>query len=144
MSGTLGDFLLVRAGSLRLGFPLDQVVEVSDLGIVHPVLSSAPAMRGVTLARGRLVPLLHLGALLSAGSCPENRSETAVLAAFGNHSVCLEVDEADVITRETLLPVPPGEAVPWALAMVRRDDGLIPILNLSALADRLGAAGTAL
>jgi len=137
MSETLGDFLLVRAGPLRLGFPLDQVVEVSELGSVHSVPSHAPALRGVTVSRGRVVPLVHLGALLGSEGIPDQQSGTAVLTALGGHAVCLEVDEADVITREELLPVPANEPIPWALAVVRRDDGLIPILNLGALAERL-------
>lgn len=137
MSTTVGDFLLVRAGQLRLGFPLDEVVEVSALGAVHPVPSVAPALRGVTLARGRLVPLLHLGALLASIPCPEERCGTGILAALGGHPVCLEVDEADVLTREIMLPVPPEKPIPWALAVVRLEDGMIPILNLDALAERL-------
>ncbi|MGH7704056.1 MAG: chemotaxis protein CheW [Gemmatimonadales bacterium] len=137
MSTESGDFLLVRAGTRSVGLRLQDVVEVSELGEVFPVPSHAPAIRGVTPARGRLVPLLHLGAFLGSGSCPPERASTAVLAEFEGHRVCLEVDEADVLTRETMLPVPPDQSLPWARAMVQRTDGFIPILNLSALRARI-------
>ncbi len=142
MSGDIRDFLLVRAGGRQVGLRLEDVVEVTDLGDVFPVPSRAPALRGVTSARGHLVPLLHLAAFLDAMPCPERRSPTGVLAEIGHLRVCLEVDEADFVTRATFLPVPEGEALPWALAMVRRGDGLVPILNLGALRERLTETGT--
>ena len=143
MNASAADFLLVRAGGRRVGLRLEDIVEVADLGEVFPLPSGAPAIRGMTSARGRLVPLLHLGAFLNATTCPEARSATIVLANLGGLQVCLEVDEADVVTRERLLPVPEGEALPWALAMAPRADGLVPILNLKALRERLIEAGSA-
>ena len=49
-----------------------------------------------------------------------------------------DVDDADEVVREAALPVPGGEHLPWAVGVARRDSGLIPILDLDALGDRIG------
>jgi len=141
VSGVVGDFLLVRTGAREIGLRLEDVLEVSDLGPVRPVPSAAPALRGVTAARGRLVPVVHLESLLAATACPSARGTTVVLASLEGRPVGLEVEEADLLTRQDLLPVPPDETVPWASAMVRGTSGLIPILNLDAFRDRLLESG---
>ena len=141
MTVLVGDFLLVHTGARQVGLRLEDVVEVNPLGEVHQVPTSTPALRGVTRARDRLVPVLHLGALLGASRCPAEHGSTMVLARLAGHSLGLEVDEADLITRQELVPVPAGESVPWALAMVRGAKGLIPILNLNAFREQLLEAG---
>lgn len=135
-------FLLVQLGEREVGLALDQVVEVGELGEVHPVPTTEPALRGVTLARGRLVPLLHLGAFLSGRSYPVQPSSTMVLIQAGGRHVCLEVDDAAAVLRSEALPVPPGERMAWTVAVVQREQGPLPILDLSALGDRLAGAET--
>ena len=130
-------WLLVRAGSRRVGLALADVSEVLDPGPVYPVPSAEPALRGVTTARGAILPLVHLGALLDAGPCPERRSETIVLIRVEGRRVCLEVDEAEEVLREGGLPVPPGTSLPFAAAVVRHDGGLVPLLDIGALGARI-------
>ena len=60
----------MRTGSRRVGLELAHVVEVIQIGPVHPVPSREPAVRGVTVVRGRMVPVVHLGALLDIAACP--------------------------------------------------------------------------
>lgn len=141
MSGR-ADFLMARVGGREIGLLLSAVIEVADLGLVHQVPGSDPAWRGVTWGRGALMPVLHLGALLDGGVCPEELSPLVLVAEINGAPVCLEIDEVDVVSQGELLPVPPGETMPWAIAVVRRDDTLVPILNLNALRDRLAEAGT--
>jgi len=136
------DFLLVRTGTRQVGLRLGDVIEVADLAEVHQVPLSEPALRGVSLAKGGLVPVIHLGALLADEACPVERPDVGVLAAIGGALVCFEVDEADVVTGGLLRPVPPGETMPWALSVVQLGDDLVPILNLNTLRDRLAEAGT--
>src|SRR2546430_16543499 len=75
-------------------------------------------MRGLTPVRGRLVPLVHLGALMSDRAPPAERGHTAVLveigAGEGVRRVAFEVEAAEDGGREAALPVPPGESLPWA------------------------------
>jgi chemotaxis signal transduction protein len=136
------DFLLARTGGRDVGLLLSDVVEVADLGTVHQVPATDPALRGVTWGRGLAMPVLHLGALLSGGSCPPEISPLVLVAELSGAPIGLEVDEVDVVSHGDLLPVPPGEAMPWAIAVVQRADALVPILNLNALRDRLAEAGT--
>jgi chemotaxis signal transduction protein len=135
------DFLLARAGGRAIGLRVIDIIEVTDLGLVHEVPGIEPSLRGVTSARGSLVPVFHLGSLLAGGSRPAAQSELALMAELDGALICLEVDAVDVMTRGELLPVPAGETMPWASAVVQQEDALVPILNLNALRERLTEAG---
>lgn len=128
--------LLVRAGGRLVGLPLDQVVEVLDPGTSFPVPTSDPAVRGVAVVRGRILPLVHLGALLDGTACPAGRTDTGVLVELGGRRLCLEVEEAESVLYDPGLAVPPGSALPWAAAVARTDRGLVPLLDLAALGAR--------
>jgi purine-binding chemotaxis protein CheW len=131
-------FLLVRAEQRVYGLPLERVVEVADLSEVQPVPSTAVSVRGLTPLRGRLVPLVHLGALLGGRAAPDQRGRAAVLVRVGGRQVALEVDDADEVVRDAALPVARGEDLPWASGVARQRDGLVPILDLDALEERIG------
>jgi chemotaxis signal transduction protein len=139
---TRADFLLARAGSREIGLLLSDVIEVADLGPVKQLPATDPALRGVTWGRGALMPVLHLGALLDGGACPAEPAPLVLVAELNGVPIGLEVDAVDVASQGELLPVPPGEIMPWATAVVRREGALVPILNLNALRDRLAEAGT--
>jgi chemotaxis signal transduction protein len=130
-------YLLVRAEGKPYGLPLGRVLEVGDLGEVLEVPRVLQAMRGLTPLRNRLVPLVHLGALLGERPPPAERGQTAVLIAVGERCVALEVDDADDVVREAVLPVPDGESLPWAAGVARRKGTLVPILDLDALGERI-------
>lgn len=134
--GVRAGHLLVRAGTRLVGLPLDQVVEVLDPGASFPVPASEPAVRGVAVVRGRIVPLVHLGALLDGAACPVERADTGVLVELGGRRLCLEVEEAESVLYDPGLAVPPGTALPWAAAVARTDRGLVPLLDLVALGAR--------
>src|SRR5438067_1765883 len=112
------------------------VAEVLD------VPRALPAMRGLTPLRGRLVPVVHLGALLGERTPPPERGRATVLvtlgAGEGTRYVAFEVDDADDVVREAALPVPRGESLPWASGVARRRGALVPILDLDALGDQIG------
>lgn len=129
--------LLVRAGERLVGLPLAQVVEVLDPGMAFPVPAAEPAIRGVAVVRGRILPLLHLGALLEGTSCPDARSELGVLIDLAGRRLCLEVEAAETVLYEPGLPVAPGAGLPLAAAVARTEHGLIPLLDLTALGTRM-------
>lgn len=133
MSRTTGGFLLVRTGSRRVGLELRHVVEVMQVGTVHPVPSIEPAVRGVAAVHGRVVPVVHLGALLDAAPCPAAAGNLVVMVNVDGRRVCLEIDDAEVVVREPALPVPPGATLPWAIGVARHPEGLVPLLDLAAL-----------
>ena len=75
-------YLLVRVDGRSYGLPLTRVLEVADLAEVLEVPRSLPAMRGLTPVRGRLVPVVHLGALMSDRAPPPERGRTALVATM--------------------------------------------------------------
>lgn len=134
--------LLVQAGRLRVALRMVDVLEVTERTQIHLVPNSGPALRGVTDARGRLVPVVHLGALLSDGEAPAIHGETLVIATVGDGTVALEVESADALTRSEVLPVPPENNLPWASGALRLADGWVPVLKFEAVAERLRAMET--
>jgi len=135
-------WLLVRAGGRRVGLALDQVIEVLDLGPVYPVPSIEPAVRGVTSSRGRLVPLVHLASLLDGSGSAASGGGTAVMVRLGGRRVCLEVDDAEEVLREPGLPVPEDASLPFAVAVARQPDGIVPLLDLTAIGARISETAT--
>jgi chemotaxis signal transduction protein len=135
-------WLLVRAGGRRVGLALDQVIEVLDLGPVYPVPSTEPAVRGVTSSRGRLVPLVHLASLLDGRASAASGGGTAVMVRLGGRRVCLEVDDAEEVLREPGLPVPEDASLPFAVAVARQPDGIVPLLDLTAIGARISETAT--
>jgi len=135
-------WLLVRAGGRRVGLALDQVIEVLDLGPVYPVPSIEPAVRGVTSSRGRLVPLVHLASLLDGSGTAASGGGTAVMVRLGGRRVCLEVDDAEEVLREPGLPVPEDASLPFAVAVARQPDGIVPLLDLTAIGARISETAT--
>lgn len=130
--------LYVLSEGRLLGIPLGDVAQVSDVGAVQAVPGTVAALRGVTTARGTLVPLFHLGALVAGRGCPTGSgSGTMVLARVRGRWIALEVDEVDAAPHEEILSTfAEAGADPWTLGAVRRVDGWVPILNLDALAQR--------
>lgn len=136
MTGGAGH-LLVRAGTRLVGLPLQQIVGVLDPGAAFPVPAREPALCGVAVVRGRIMPLVHLGALLDDRSCPAQRSETGVLVDLGGRRLCLEVEAAESVLHGAALATAAGTGLPWAAAVARTDEGLVPLLDLTALGARI-------
>jgi purine-binding chemotaxis protein CheW len=143
MSRAGGGFLLVRTGTRRVGLELAQVIEVIQIGDVHPVPSREPAVRGVTVLHGRIVPVMHLGALLDIAECPAQLGNLVVVVTVDGRRVGLEIDDAEVVVREPALPVPAGATFPWAIGVARHPEGLVPLLDLAALSARFMEATSA-
>jgi purine-binding chemotaxis protein CheW len=130
-------YLLVRVAGRRVGLALSSVVEVLEPGPVYPVPCAEAAMRGVTGVRGAIMPVVDLGALLAGAPCGTRRGETVVVVQLAGRRVCLEVDDAEEVLRAGGLAFPPGSALPWASGVARHPEGLIPLLDLSALGSRI-------
>jgi chemotaxis signal transduction protein len=128
--------LLVRAGGRLVGLPLEQTIEVLDPGNAFPVPARERALRGVAVVRGRIIPLVHRGALLDDAPCPLQRSETGVLVDVGGRRLCLEVEAAESVLHGPALATAAGSGLPWAAAVARTEAGLVPLLDLTALGAR--------
>ena len=142
MSASGSGYLLVRAGGRTVGLLLDQVIEVMDVGDTFSVPTLEPAVRGVTRVRGRIMPLVHLGALLAGSTCPVERGDTAVVVELSGRRICLEVEAAESVLKDSGLPISTEAAMPWAVAVARTEDGLLPLLDLAALGARMEGSAT--
>jgi chemotaxis signal transduction protein len=134
----MNGYLLVRAEGRAYGLPVGRVLEVADAGRVLDVPRSLPAVRGMTPLRGRLVPLIHLGAFLAGRPAPPELGRTVVLVELRGREVAFEVDDADAVVRGQPMPVPRGQSLPWAVGVAEQDGALVPILDMEALGDRIG------
>ena len=139
-------YLLVRSEGKSYGLPVARVLEVGDATEVLHIPRKLPAVRGLTPLRGRLVPLIHLGAFLTGSDAPPAsppgtasvvRTVVLVELGAGGRQVAFEVDDADAVVREQPLPVPRGQTLPWAAGVAEQGGGLVPILDLDALGDRI-------
>jgi chemotaxis signal transduction protein len=143
MSRRQGAWLLVRVSGRLVGLALARVVEVLPPATVHPIPSREPSVRGVTRVRGRLVTVVHLGALLDGAACPTVQGEAAVMVDVAGSRLCLELDGAEEVLLGAGLPIPHGTTLPWASAVARHRDALVPLLDLDALAARIRETATA-
>lgn len=134
-------FLVVHAAGRAIGLPVEHLEAVTSPGDVVPVPSQEPAMRGVATLRGAVLPVVHLGALMAGGRCPDENAAAAVVVTVATQRFCLEVDDAEVVQSGELLPLPRERALPWAGALVRRGEELLPLLDLAALSARLNETG---
>lgn len=145
MTALMMRYLELAAGGRRYGLPVSQLVEVGEPGPVLPAPSQEPAIRGVTEARGRLVPLLHLAAFLSGQQFPAERGGAVVLVrseqAGARQLVAVEVDDVFAVLRGEVLPAAGLPSLPWATGLARREGETIPILDLTPLAERLRSIG---
>ena len=143
MSARGAAWLLVRVGGRLAGLPLPRVVEVLPTATVYPVPSREPFIRGVTSVRGRVVTVVHLGALLDGGSCPPMQGAAAVLVEIDGRRLCLELDDVEEVLIGTGLSISHGTTLPWASAVARHPGGLVPLLDLDALGARIRETATA-
>ena len=70
------------------------------------------------------------------------RAGTAVLVRLDARRVCVEVDDAEEVLREPGLPVPPEISLPFAVAVARRPEGIVPLLDLTAVGNRIAETAT--
>ena len=137
----IATWLEVEADGIRLGLPAAAVLEVGEPGAVLPAPSLIRSVRGVTEARGRLVPLVHLGAFLADRAAPEARGTATVLVKAGGRPLCLEVDDAFVVQKGDVLPAAGLPGLPYATALSRQEGRSVPILDLNILGEKLTGQG---
>lgn len=130
-------YLVIRAGGEPVGFRIEDVVEVLDRGDVTPALGTHAAVLGVTRVRREHVPLVDLATLLGREPPADTPQATVVLVRCGGRRVAFQVEEADAVLREAPEPLPGGWRLPWASSVARSSEGLIPIVDMAVLAERL-------
>jgi chemotaxis signal transduction protein len=135
-------WLLVRAGGRLVGLALARVVEVLEPEAVHPVPSRDPSVRGVTTVRGRLMPVVDLANLLGEAS-PDGPVSAGVVVELGGSRLCLQVEGVEEVLLGAGLPIPSGTTLPWAIAVARAQNQLVPLLDIDALGARIRETASA-
>jgi len=134
-------FLVVAAGACRVALPVAQLEAVTDAGDIAALPVAEPAMVGVATVRGETLPVISLARLLDTDASRD--PGVFVLVNAGGTRICLAVEDAETLSRGDVLPLPPDGATPWARAVLRDGEALVPLLDLEALAERLAATGRA-
>jgi hypothetical protein len=88
------------------------------------------------------VPLVHLASLLDERASAGSGGGIAVMVRLAGRRVCLEVDQAEEVLREPGLPVPHDVSLPFAVAVARQADGIVPLLDLTAVGARISETAT--
>lgn len=134
----MNGYLLVRADGLQCGIPATAVQRVLDVDEVHAAPSGHAAFLGVIPFQGGMVPFVHLRAVLDRRADRPTAPPTAVVVRCGGKTVALGVDDAEAVVRERPEARPAAWQLSWASGVARREDALVPIVDLEVLADRLG------
>lgn len=135
-------YLLVHAGGRAFGLPVQGLELVADAGSVASVPTREASLVGVATFRGELVPVLSLARLLAPGGAGGAAAPMAVVVNAAGRRICLEVDHADLVIEGEPMAVPADRAVPWSRAVLRHENALIPLLDLSLLGARLAEEGS--
>jgi chemotaxis signal transduction protein len=131
--------LVVRARGRLFALPVSAVETVLDVGTPRPAPVRVPAVRGVWPARGALVAVVDLGALLAADAPPAEAGSVGVLVTADGQPLILMVDEAIELLRSEPEALPVAWSAAWASGGVRSQGLLVPVVEIAVLIDRLRA-----
>jgi purine-binding chemotaxis protein CheW len=123
----------LRVGGELYALPVENVVEVAELGAVSEVPGAPPAVLGVRNLRGRILPVVDFAALL--GVPRTDVAPRVVIAEDDGRRACLAIDE---VTQVGELPEPSEEAESELLRGAALDGGdLVGIVDVRRLFDTL-------
>jgi len=135
--------MLVQVGDRQVCLLVGSLVEVIEMVAPFPVPSVTPALRGLIPVRERLVPLLHLGAALDGGVCPDRAGEMVVIASVDEKTIGLEVDHVSEVMPIMIDPLPEDLLVPGAIGVVKREGSFLPVIDVALLSAQLIDIGMA-
>lgn len=126
LSSALSHVLLVRAGGWVCALPITDVVETMRGLPLRPVAGAPHFIRGLSIIRGALLPVVSLAALLGAEEA--QRVGRLVTVRTGERQIALHVDEvigAKHIDTSALALTPPllSEALPGPTERLGALDG---------------------
>jgi chemotaxis signal transduction protein len=137
-------WLVVRAAGRAIAIPVAGVEAAVDVPPPLPAPGRAVGMRGVVPIRGRLVALAHLGSVLGIGPMAAEVGSLGVVVRREGWRLVLEVDDLVDLVDAPAEGLPRGWEGAWANGALRTGGGVIPVLDVDWLVERLarGAEGT--
>lgn len=131
-----GVHVRVRVAAEHYALPVEQVLEVADLGEIAPVPGSPPEVLGIRNLRGQVIPVIGLATLL--GLCGDQPSRV-VVAESGELRAGLVVDE--VVDVGELPPAAEQVESAYLLGAILVDGELVGALDLDAVLAPVGPRG---
>jgi purine-binding chemotaxis protein CheW len=129
-----GVHVRVRVAAEHYALPVEQVLEVADLGEIAPVPGSPPEILGVRNLRGQVIPVIALATLLGLGG---DRPSRVVVAESGELHAGLVVDE--VVDVGELPPVSEQIESDYLLGALLVDGQLVGVLDLDSVLAPVGS-----
>ena len=132
--------LTVMVGAETFGLPIAQVQTIFHLGAITPVPLGPPSILGLVNLRGSIIPALSLRERLDLEGEHGRMGALAVGLELESEAFALVVDGVgDVIAlpADQELPLPPHVSDARAAltqAVYRLPDGVLPVLDIAALA----------
>jgi chemotaxis signal transduction protein len=125
-------FLALRAKARWIAVPAAAVVEVTLMGQVAPVPLAHPGLLGVTLVRGRIVPVVALERLVDVGQAEALSTTLPRLVILASSAeLALVADETAGLIELDLARVPRGQGL--VAAEVSWAGRLLHVLDVPAL-----------
>jgi purine-binding chemotaxis protein CheW len=125
----------VRVAGEAYALPVEDVLEIADLGDVVPVPGAPPAILGVRNLRGQILPILDLAGVL--GLSAAEPAKRVVIAEDGSRRAGLAVDSVDDVAP---LESPAEGAESPYLAGAGLDDGaLVGYVDVASVLASVGA-----
>jgi len=124
-----GVHVRVRVGAEDYALPVEDVLEVTELGHVTPLPGAGAGVLGVRNLRGQVIPILDLATLLDVD---RTRSpERIVVAVDGDRRAGLAVDA--VVDVEVVGEASEAVESPLLSGAVLIDDALVGVVDVRAL-----------
>jgi purine-binding chemotaxis protein CheW len=131
-----GVYVRVRVAGEHYALPVEQVLEVADLGEVTSVPGSPPEILGVRNLRGQVIPVIGLATMLDLGGDEPSR---VVVAESGELRAGLVVDE--VLDVGEMPPASEQVESNYLLGAFLIDGELVGALDLDAVLAPVGTRG---
>jgi purine-binding chemotaxis protein CheW len=131
-----GVHVRVRVAGEHYALPVEQVLEVADLGEIAPVPGSPSEIAGVRNLRGQVIPVIGLATLLGLSGDEPSR---VVVAESGELRAGLVVDE--VLDVGEMPPVSEQVESGFLLGACLVDGELVGVLDLDAVLAPVGTRG---
>ncbi len=129
-----GVHVRVRVAAEHYALPVEQVLEVADLGEIAPVPGSPPEILGVRNLRGQVIPVIGLATLLGLSGDQPSR---VVVAESGELHAGLVVDE--VVDVGELPPASEQVESDYLLGALLVDGQLVGVLDLDSVLAPVGS-----
>lgn len=136
--------LVFECGDQRYGLRIEEVVETVRAVAVTPLPTENPSIEGVVNYRGRLAAVVNLRAHLGLPSIGLSPRHDFIVASSNGRLVTLHVDSADSVVDVHDSALDRAQAKLRSVTSVAKlPDGLIYVLDLTAIVQEVEAAGSA-